>query len=219
MSLWVPRGYELVDAADGSLTWTKDTAALTVEPALQTPAALRTIGATGFFDHDPGAALTNSSTETTLYSSSGARPALPANSVEVGDLFRFTALGTYTNNTGAGQTVQFKIILGTFTIATLTTGSLSASALPRGWVLQSSFAVTDNTALGDIAHENVLQGTAVFSSSEDTAWKQVSAGSLADVFDFTTALTFDCTGKHSAASANLTLAPESLILEKMHLAV
>lgn len=160
-----------------------------------------------------GATVGNTNAETSLLS--GSPPFQYAtNQLKIGDMVRWRAWGTWTNNTGSGQssTVRFKAD-GTSMGQVIIPTTISASATARTWRTDAIYRIIDSTG-SKLNGTYTLTLAATGATTDDfSRTTRVATGA----FDVTQPLDIDLTVQHGVTDANLTMTCDAMALE--HLSV
>lgn len=126
--------------------------------------------------YNAGTAVSNTTTATSLLTATGNSASTHSN----GDIYRITASGVATNNTGTGTyTLTFALLWGATTIASWTTPALSASVNSRVWNFDAHVVVKATGASGQLAATGTFGMTAPTTLTFDAASGVAHQGILA----------------------------------------
>lgn len=143
----------------------------------------------------------------------GSTITIPANSLSVGDVFRFRIGGLTLNNVTA-TTIEFQILWGATVIFDWTTASLTTSGSLRAYYLSSDFIVALVGASGNltaVTSRNVVTVPADYTSMATS----LEYGGAGVTVDTTASKVIDIKAKFGAASVGAVVSSTGLHVEKI----
>jgi hypothetical protein len=159
-----------------------------------------------------GAAVVNTTVQTTLLNGGVGTLSVPANGFSVGDSFVVNMGGTLSANNNEGLTIRIKS--GSTVLASTGTVIMSG-ATNRSWILQATFVIRSIGAAGVAAI--YTNGFFEYLKNASSNLEFFNASSLNNTtFDTTIANTLDITAEWSVASPNNSITTENFNLYKIY---
>lgn len=152
--------------------------------------------------------IVNTATETSVFSSGYS---FPANSLALTLFLRSGFSAVMTNNTGSNQNVTFRLKLGGSTICTYAFTAITTSATNRSVRLEIATSFIDYFGFRASGSSNMSIGAAGSGLDFGTITKHLDTGVLLVP---TSAVAYDLTVQFGAASANLSLLPLGMYLQR-----
>jgi hypothetical protein len=152
-----------------------------------------------------GSAFSNTTTETTILSSN---PSFVANALAVNDVLESEFQGTFLNNSGANQTVNFKVKFGGTTLLNWTSNGLASSAFGPNYffrVIMTFYGATSARATYSLGLSNGLN---LISSGMANG---TSTGTIPDITSSTSSL--EVTATMSTGTATSTVTPRATFIK------
>ena len=159
-----------------------------------------------------GAAIVNTTTETTLLNGGVGTLTVPANGFSVGDSFSVNMGGTLSANNNEGLTIRIK---SGSTILASTGTVIMSGATNRKWILQATFVIRSIGAAGTAAI--YTSGFFEYLKNASSNLEFFNATSLNNTtFDTTSANTLNITAQWAVASPNNSITTQNFNLYKIY---
>jgi len=159
-----------------------------------------------------GAAIVNTTTESTLLNGGVGTLSVPANGFQVGDSFVVNMGGTLSANNNEGLTIRIK---SGSTILASTGTVIMSGATNRKWILQATFVIRAIGAAGTAAI--YTSGFFEYLKNASANLEFFNATSLNNTtFDTTSSNTLNITAQWSVASPNNSITTENFNLYKIY---